>query len=88
MFLNPLVRGYQGCLTDPGAADQARKELVEVGVGYMPCLFIGAAFRAGQLVLHSTPVWTDASTRHPRWTQAFLVSFVSMHHSLGHTAQP
>ena len=50
VFLSPLVRGYQGCLTDPGAADQTRQELVEVGVGYMPRLFIGATFRAGQFV--------------------------------------
>lgn len=50
VFLSPLVRGYQGCLTDPGASDQTRQELVEVGVGYMPLLFIGATFRAGQFV--------------------------------------
>ena len=63
VFLSPLVRGHQGSLTDPGAADQTRQKLVEIGVGYMPRLFIGATFRAGQFV-----------PQHPRMYRRFYAA--------------
>lgn len=59
VFLSPLYPGSNGYLTAPRAADVTRQVRVQLGVGYLPLLYKGAIFQAGEQVgVHPTQVYS------------------------------
>lgn len=50
VFFSPMWPGFKGLITDPAATDSSKQVAVELGVGYLPELHIGAVFFRGQKV--------------------------------------
>lgn len=50
VFFSPLYPDHQGLVTAPEAADPNRQVAIELGVGYLPVLHIGAVFYRGRPV--------------------------------------
>lgn len=57
VHLSPLHKPFTGWITSSGAIDQDRQRMVELGVGYLPILHLGATFRAGRPVQQSSRVF-------------------------------
>lgn len=50
VFFSPLYPDYRGVVTAPEATDPTRQVAIELGVGYLPVLYIGAVFYKGRPV--------------------------------------
>lgn len=71
VFFSPLKPDYEGPVTAPEAADSDRQVAIELGVGYLPALHIGAVFHRGrevpQLPAQTDRVWLMISPEHFRF---------------------
>ncbi|MBI2745268.1 MAG: hypothetical protein HYX45_06755 [Burkholderiales bacterium] len=71
VFFSPLRPDYKGLITAPEAADSDRQVAIELGVGYLPALHIGAVFHRGRevtpLPTQTDRVWLTISPAHFRY---------------------
>lgn len=71
VFFSPLWPDYEGLVTAPEAADSDRQVAIELGVGYLPALHIGAVFYRGREVPQSPAqtdrIWLTISPEHFRF---------------------
>ncbi len=71
VFFSPLRPDYKGLITAPEATDSDRQVAIELGVGYLPALHIGAVFHRGRDVTPSPTqtdrVWLTISPAHFRY---------------------
>ncbi|MES2282531.1 MAG: hypothetical protein V4542_14050 [Pseudomonadota bacterium] len=83
IFLSPVYSGSKGVIVSPSSADSSAQVRIELGVGYLPMLYIGAVFQAGKVV-HLRPEWVTRERRRVCTTWSKLIplnSRISRGHS-------